>query len=65
MLFSGIVFETKMMIILCLAESEIEEYGYQIGAKKMRRKGRRGFEFELTISQQLKEFGSKIKLGFE
>ena len=33
--------------------------------KKKRRKGRRGFEFELTLSQQLKEFVSKIKLGFE
>ena len=29
----------------------------------MRRKRKRGFEFELTLSQQLKEFGSKIKLG--
>jgi len=38
MLFSGIVFETKMMIILCLAESEIEEYGYQIGATKKKEK---------------------------
>jgi len=39
MLFSRIVFETKMMIILCLAESKIEEYGYQIGAKKNEKKG--------------------------
>jgi len=31
----------------------------------MRRKGKREFEFELTLSQQLKEFGSKINLGFE
>ena len=33
MLFSEIVFETKMIVILYLAESEIEEE-YQIGERK-------------------------------
>jgi len=39
--------------------------GIRLEKKKMWRKGKRGFEFELTLSRQLKEFRSKIKLGFK